>query len=96
MTGDREERNRVLGFPVDRHPNVRPASKPGDPQRAAQAERRPQDAEPQRAAQAERRPQDAEPQRVLGLPVDWLDGFTDQVMGILRRIRGSGSLKQRK
>jgi hypothetical protein len=111
MTGDREERNRVLGFPVDRHPNVRPASKPGDPQRAARAERRPQDAEPQRAARAERRPQDAEPQRaaraerrpqdaepqrVLGLPVDWLDGFTDQVMGMLRRIRGSGGLKQRK
>jgi hypothetical protein len=75
MTGDREERNRVLGFPVGRHPNTRPASNPRNPQQAAQAERR---------------PQDAEPQRVLGLPVDWLDGFTDQVMGVLRRIRGSG------
>ncbi len=76
MTGEREERNRVLGFPVGRHPNTRrPASNPRNPQQAAQAERR---------------PRDAEPQRVLGLPVDWLDGFTDQLMGVLRRIRGSG------
>ncbi len=71
MTGDREERNRVLGFPVDRHPNTRPASKP------------------RQAAQPQRRPQDAEPQRVLGLPVDWLDGFVDDVLRpLLRRIRG--------
>jgi hypothetical protein len=81
VTGDREERNRVLGFPVDRRPNTRPASKPRNPQQAAQSEPR---------------PQDAEPQRVLGLPADWLDGFTGQVMSILRRIRGSGNLKQRK
>jgi hypothetical protein len=39
VTGEREERNRVLGFPVDRHPNTRPARKPrrrtqaGEPQR---------------------------------------------------------------
>ena len=78
MTGDREERNRVLGFPVDRRPNTRPASKPRNPQQAAQPERH---------------PHDAEPQRVLGPPADWLDGFTGQVMNILRRIRGSGSLK---
>jgi hypothetical protein len=74
VSGDREERNRVLGFPVDRHPNTRPprpVRKPGDPQ-------------PQRRAQAE------EPQRVLGIPVDWLDGFADEVLRpLLRRIRGS-------
>jgi hypothetical protein len=75
VTGDREERNRVLGFPVDRHPNTRPASKPRNPRQAAQPERR---------------PQTGEPQRVLGLPVDWLDGFTDEVLRpLLRRIRGS-------
>ena len=74
MTGDREERNRVLGFPVDRHPNTRPASRPR---------------QPRQAAQPQRRPQDAEPQRVLGLPVDWLDGFVDDVLRpLLRRIRG--------
>jgi hypothetical protein len=75
VTGDREERNRVLGFPVDRRPNTRPASKPRNPQQAAQPEPR---------------PQDAEPQRVLGLPADWLDGFTDDVLRpLLRRIRGN-------
>ena len=75
MTGDREERNRVLGFPVDRRPNTRPASKPRNPQQAAQPEPR---------------PRDAEPQRVLGLPADWLDGFTDDVLRpLLRRIRGN-------
>jgi hypothetical protein len=74
VTGDREERNRVLGFPVDRHPNTRPASRPR---------------QPRQAAQPQRRPQDAEPQRVLGLPVDWLDGFVDDVLRpLLRRIRG--------
>lgn len=76
MTGDREEQNRVLGFPVDRHPNTRPASKPRQPQ--------------QQAAQPQPRPQDAEPQRVLGLPVDWLDGFGDEMLRIWRRIRGNG------
>ena len=81
MSGDREERNRVLGFPVDRHPNTRPASEPGNPQQEAQPEHR---------------PRTGEPQRVLGFPVDWLDGLTDQVRSILRRIRGSGSPKQRK
>ena len=81
MTGDREERNRVLGFPVDRHPNTRPASKPRNPQQAAEPEGR---------------PQDTEPQRILGFPVDWLDGFTDQVMSMLRHIRGSGTLRQRR
>ena len=46
MTGDREERNRVLGFPVDRHPNTR---NPRDPRQAAQPQRRAQDEEePQR------------------------------------------------
>jgi hypothetical protein len=76
VTGDGEERNRVLGFPVERRPNTRPASKPR---------------QPGQAAQPQRRPQGAEPQRVLGLPVDWLDGFADDVLRpLLRRIRGSG------
>jgi hypothetical protein len=84
VTGDGEERNRVLGFPVDRHANTRPASKPQQPRQAAQPR------QPQQAAQPQHRPQDAEPQRVLGLPVDWLDGFTDDVLRpLLRRIRGN-------
>lgn len=106
MTGDREERNRVLGFPVERHPNTRPASKPRQPGQAAQPEQpgqpgqasqpqQPQQPEqpeqPGQASQPQRRPQGAEPQRVLGLPVDWLDGFADDVLRpLLRRIRGSG------
>jgi hypothetical protein len=81
MTGDREERNRVLGFPVERHPRTRPASKP---QQAAQAQ------------QAQPGAQDAEPQRVLGLPVDWLDGFADEILRMLRRIGGNGNLRRRK
>ena len=85
MTGDGEERNRVLGFPVERRPNTRPASKPRQPGQAAQP------GQPGQAAQPQRRPQGAEPQRVLGLPVDWLDGFADDVLRpLLRRIRGSG------
>jgi hypothetical protein len=88
VTGDREERNRVLGFPVERHPNIRPAGKPRQPRQAAQPQ------QPRQAAQPQ--PQDAEPQRVLGLPVDWLDGFADEMLRILRRIRGNGDLKQRK
>jgi hypothetical protein len=76
VTGDREERNRVLGFPVDRHPNTRPASNPRDPRQAAQ---------PQRRTQAE------EPQRVLGIPVDWLDEIADEVLRpLLHRIRSLG------
>jgi hypothetical protein len=83
VTGDREERNRVLGFPVERHATTRPASKPRQPGQAAQPQQPGQAAQPQ--------PQDAEPQRVLGLPVDWLDGFADDVLRpLLRRIRGSG------
>jgi hypothetical protein len=82
VTGDREERNRVLGFPVDRHPNTRPA---GKPRQAAQPQ------EPRQASQPQpqHRQEDAEPQRVLGLPVDWLDGFVDDVLRpLLRRVRG--------
>jgi hypothetical protein len=90
VTGDREERNRVLGFPVDRPPNTRPASKPRQPRQAAQPR------QPRQAAQPQPRPQDAEPQRVLGLPADWLDGFADEVLRILRRIGGNGNLKRRK
>jgi hypothetical protein len=85
VTGDGEERNRVLGFPVERRPNTRPASKPRQPGQASQPE------QPGQASQPQRRPQGAEPQRVLGLPVDWLDGFADDVLRpLLRRIRGSG------
>jgi hypothetical protein len=76
VTGDREERNRVLGFSVDRHPNTRLARKPRDPQQAAR---------PQRRAQAQ------EPQRVLGIPADWLDELADEVLRpLLRRIRSWG------
>jgi hypothetical protein len=97
VTGDGEEQNRVLGFPVERHPNTRPASKPRQPGQAAQPEQpgqpgqAAQPGQPGQAAQPQRRPQGAEPQRVLGLPVDWLDGFADDVLRpLLRRIRGSG------
>ena len=73
MSGDREERNRVLGFPVDRHPNTRRARKPRDPQQAGR---------PQRRAQVE------EPQRVLGIPADWLEELAGEVLRpLLRRIR---------
>jgi hypothetical protein len=76
MSGDREERNRVLGFPVDRHPSTRPAGKQRNPEQAAQPQRR---------------PQTGEPQRVLGFPVDRLDEFIDGVLRpLLRRIRGNG------
>ena len=84
MTGDREERNRVLGFPVDRHPNTRQAGKPQHPPQAAQPQRRPQAGEPQP------RPQAGEPQRVLGFSADWLGQFADEVLRpLLRRIRGT-------
>jgi hypothetical protein len=74
VSGDREERNRVLGFPVDRHPNTRRSRKPRDPR---------QQARPRDRVQAE------EPQRVLGVPVDWLDEIADDVLRpLLRRIRG--------
>jgi hypothetical protein len=43
VTGDREERNRVLGFPVDNHPNTRP---PGKPRARSRREREAE--EPQR------------------------------------------------
>lgn len=75
MTGDREERNRVLGFPVDRHPSTRPAGKPQHP--------------PQ-AAHPERGPQAGEPQRVLGFSAGWFEQFVDEVLRpLLRRIRGT-------
>jgi hypothetical protein len=75
VTGDREERNRVLGFPVGQHPSTRPDGKPEHP---------PQAAHPQR------RPQAGEPQRVLGFPVDWFGQFADEVLRpLLRRIRGT-------
>ena len=92
MTGDREERNRVLGFPVERHPNTRPASRPRGTRRAAQPQGRPQPGEPHQAAWPQRRTQaEEEPQRVLGIPVDWLDEIADEVLRpLLRRIRGLG------
>lgn len=84
MTGDREERNRVLGFPVDRHPNTRSAGKPQHPPQAARPQRRTQAEEPQP------RPQAAEPQRVLGFSADWFGQFADEVLRpLLRRIRGT-------
>lgn len=77
MTGDGEERNRVLGFPLDHHPNTRPARKPRQPR------------EPREAAEPLPQPQGTEPQRLLGFPVDWLDGIVDDVLRpLLRRIRG--------
>jgi hypothetical protein len=87
VTGDREERNRVLGFPVERHPNTRPARKPRGPQ----ARGRPQPGAPRQAAQPQRHVQAEEPQRVLGIPADWLDEIADEVLRpLLRRIRGLG------
>jgi hypothetical protein len=75
LTRDQEERNRVLGFPLERHPNTRPAGEPQHPPRAARAQRQ----------------QGGEPQRVLGLPVDWFEEFADDVLRpLLRRIRGTG------
>jgi hypothetical protein len=44
VTGDREERNRVLGFPVDNHPNTRPRGSA----RGGRPRRRPDAEEPQR------------------------------------------------
>jgi len=76
VSGNREERNRVLGFPVERHPNTRPARKPRGPQQAEQ---------PQGRTQAK------EPQRVLGIPADWLDQIADEALRpLLRRIRSWG------
>jgi hypothetical protein len=73
VTRDQQERNRVLGFPLERHPNTRPAGEPQHPPRAARAQRQP----------------GAEPQRVLGLPVDWFGEFANDVLRpLLRRIRG--------
>jgi hypothetical protein len=75
VTGDQEEPNRVLGFPLERHPNTRPAR---NPQQAPQA------------PQARRRRPGGEPQHVLGLPVDWFEQFGDEVLRpLLRRIRGT-------
>jgi hypothetical protein len=74
VTGDHEERNRVLGFPLERHPNTQPARKP---QHAPQA------------AQSRRQRPGGEPQHVLGFPADWFEQFGDEVLRpLLRRIRG--------
>jgi hypothetical protein len=74
VTRDQEERNRVLGFPLERHPNTRPAGERQHPPQAARAQRQP----------------GGEPQRVLGLPVDWFEEFADGVLRpLLRRIRGT-------
>ena len=90
MSGDREERNRALGFPVDRHPSTRPAREP----QVARPQHKPQVARPQhgpQAAQPPRRTQAEEPQRVLGFPVDGLGEFANEVLRpLLRRIRGGG------
>jgi hypothetical protein len=74
VTRDQEERNRVLGFPHERHPNTRPAGEPQQQPQAARPQRQP----------------GGEPQRVLGVPVDWLEEFADGVLRpLLRRIRGT-------
>jgi hypothetical protein len=39
VTGDQEERNRVLGFPVDRQPRARQAGKPEHPPQAGEPQR---------------------------------------------------------
>ncbi|HTZ29541.1 MAG TPA: hypothetical protein VMC83_36415 [Streptosporangiaceae bacterium] len=91
MSGNREERNRVLGFPVERHPNTRPARKPRGPQQAEQPQGRPQPGQPQQAEQPQGRTQAKEPQRVLGIPADWLDQIADEALRpLLRRIRSWG------
>ena len=46
VTRDQEERNRVLGFPLERHPNTRPAGGPQHPR--AERGQRQQGGEPQR------------------------------------------------
>jgi hypothetical protein len=72
VTRDQEERNRVLGFPLERHPNTRPAGARQHPSQPGRAQRQ----------------QGAEPQRVLGLPVDWFAELADDVLRrLLRRIR---------
>jgi hypothetical protein len=82
VTGDREEPNRVLGFPVDRHRGTRSAGKLQHPSQAEQPQRR---------------PQAGQPQRVLGFSADWLDQFADDVLRpLLRRIRGNWNLRKRK
>ena len=72
MSRDQGERNRVLGFPLDGHPNTRPVGEPQDPPQAAQVMRQ----------------HDGEQQRVLGVSVDWFEQLADDVLGpLLRRIR---------
>ena len=74
VTRNQEERNRVLGFPLERHPSNRPARESQRPPQAARAQRQ----------------QGGEPQRVLGVSVDWFEEFADDVLRpLLRRIRGT-------
>jgi hypothetical protein len=71
LTRDQEERNRVLGFSLERHPNTRPAGEPQHPPQAARAQRQRGGAQ----------------QRVLGVSVDWFEEFADVLRPLLRRIR---------
>jgi hypothetical protein len=81
VTGDREEPNRVLGFPV--------AGKPFSGQSGGK--RRAGDAAPgsPRLGQASAPQQQkyAEPQRVLGFPVDWFEEFRREVLRWVSRGR---------
>jgi hypothetical protein len=74
VTGDREEPNRVLGFPVSAKPLSR---QPG-------GQRRTRDAEPgsprSGRARAPRPQRYGEQQRVLGFPVDWFEEFGREVL----------------
>ncbi len=82
MAGDREEPNRVLGFPLS-------SREPAGQRRARDAA--PGSPGPRQAGP--RRPQrGGEPQRVLGFPVGWFEEFAREVLRpladrILRRQR---------
>jgi hypothetical protein len=99
VTGDREERNRVLGFPVGGNTYRRPATyrqpdeEPGPPFRADErgpswradepGPRRADEPGPRRA-DGPRPPRRAdEQQRVLGFPVDWFGQFGRDPLGPL-------------
>jgi hypothetical protein len=74
VSRDQEERNRVLGFSFERHPNTQPAGERQHPPQAGRAQRQPS----------------AESQRVLGVRFNWFEELADDVLRpLLRRIRGT-------
>jgi hypothetical protein len=86
MTGDREEPNRVLGFPLGGKPFSR---QPGAQRRGRGAAPAPRPGQ----AMAPQPRRYGEPQRVLGFPVDWFGEFGREVLRpladrIRRRRRG--------